>query len=218
MSSKKRTLQVGVSDESPFIVCSVQSTLATEFIQHEIISCPADTSELLIHLKKESPDILITDFSFNLDRSDINGVKKIEEITKYHPDIRIIVLTSQTNQAVLKKVLQTPIKAIISKRDDNRELTRAFRWIGAENAGIYYSYQMKELSRNSLAGQENSLLSPTEVEVIRLFSLGYSLIDIAKARKRSVSTVATQKYNAMRKLHLQTNTDLIKYVFAQGLI
>ncbi|MCX2202695.1 LuxR C-terminal-related transcriptional regulator [Pantoea agglomerans] len=48
--------------------------------------------------------------------------------------------------------------------------------------------------------------------------MGYSLMEIAKARKRSISTVATQKYNAMRKLQLQSNTDLIKYVFAQQLI
>ncbi|WP_371245278.1 response regulator [Pantoea sp. KPR_PJ] len=218
MLEKRRTLRVGVSDESPFIECSVQSTLATEFTRHEIVSFPAEPDELIFSLKKEKPDILITDFNFSLEHSGLNGVKKIEEILKQVPDINIIILTAQTNQAVLKKLMQIPVKAVISKRDDRRELIKAFRWICTNNSGTYYSEQMKPLAQDSFSGEIISLLSPAEIEVIRLFALGYSLVDIAKARKRSVSTVATQKYNAMRKLQLQSNTDLIKYVFAQELI
>nr|WP_306278208.1 MULTISPECIES: LuxR C-terminal-related transcriptional regulator [unclassified Pantoea] len=77
---------------------------------------------------------------------------------------------------------------------------------------------MKDLAQSASDEPAQTLLSPAEVEVIRLFAIGYSLMEISKARKRSISTVATQKYNAMRKLQLQSNTDLIKYVFAQQLI
>lgn len=218
MPQKRRTLRVGVSDESPFIVCSVKSTLAAELTQHEIRAYPVDTEKLLVRLKEESQDILITDFNFSFERNDLNGVNKIAEIHRQLPELKIIVLTAQTNPAILKKLMQIPVNAIVSKRDDRRELVKAFRWICAASTGIFYSEQMKNLSHDALAGPVKDLLSPSEIEVIRLFAMGYSLMDIARARKRSVSTVATQKYNAMRKLQLQSNTDLIKYVFAQELI
>jgi len=218
MPLKKRTLGIGVSDESPFIVYSIQSILAAEFNHQEICAYPVDEENLLIRLKEKKPDILITDFSFSFERNDLNGVKKIEEIHNQMPEVKIIVFTAQTNQAILKRVLQIPVNAIVSKRDDRRELVQAFHWVCSANSGIYYSEQLKHLARDNLSGPVKSLLSPSEVEVIRLFAMGYNLMEIAKLRKRSVSTVATQKYNAMRKLQLHSNTDLIKYVFAQELI
>ena len=68
------------------------------------------------------------------------------------------------------------------------------------------------------ASIEKETLTSSELEVIRLFAMGYSLTEIAQNRKRSVSTVATQKYNAMRKLLLSSNTDLIKYVYSQNML
>jgi len=218
MPQIKRTLGIGVSDESPFIVYSIQSILTAEFNHQEICAYPVDAENLLIKLKEKKPDILITDFSFSFERNDLNGVKKIEEIHNQMPDLKIIVFTAQNSQAILKRVLQIPVNAIVSKRDDRRELVQAFHWVCSANAGIYYSEQLKNLARDNLSGPVKSLLSPSEVEVIRLFAMGYNLMEIATLRKRSVSTVATQKYNAMRKLQLHSNTDLIKYVFAQELI
>lgn len=218
MPQRKRTIGIGVSDESPFIVYSIQSILATEFVHQEFCTYPVDAENLLLRLKEDTPDILITDFNFSFERNDLNGVKKIEEIHKQLPELKIIVFTAQTSHAILKRVLQIPVNAIVSKRDDRRELVQAFHWICSRNQGVYYSEQMKHLAQDRLNGQAKSLLSPSEVEVIRLFAMGYNLMDIAKLRKRSVSTVATQKYNAMRKLQLHSNTDLLKYVFAQELL
>lgn len=218
MPLKKRTLGIGVSDESPFIVYSIQSILAAEFNHQEICAYPVNAENLLIRLKEKKPDILITDFSFSFERNDLNGVKKIEEIHSQMPDMKIIVFTAQNSQPILKRVLQIPVNAIVSKRDDPRELVQAFHWICCENSEIYYSEQLKYLARDTLTGPVKSLLSPSELEVIRLFAMGYNLMEIARLRKRSVSTVATQKYNAMRKLQLHSNADLIKYVFAQELI
>lgn len=218
LSPKKNTLRIGVSDESPFIVYSVQSILSTEFVQHDIKAYPVDKEDLLSHLRKERPDILITDFSFSFERYDLNGVRKIEEIHKQLPELNIIIFTAQNSRAILNKVLQIPVMGIVSKRDDRRQLVEAFRWICSANKGVYYSEKMKYLALDTHASTTNCLLSPSENEIIRLFAMGYSLMDIARMRKRSVSTIATQKYNAMRKLQLQSNTDLIKYVFAQELI
>ena len=218
MPDKKRIFRVGVSDDSPFIVHSVQLTLAAEFERYKIISYPARVDALFTKLKSDPPDILITDFNFNLDSNDLNGVRKIEELQKIAPEMNVVVLTFQNTQAILKKIIQIPIAAIISKRDDRKDLVKAFRWMSQNTPGTFYSEHMKVLTADISSVAKSMLLSPSEIEVVRLFAMGYSLMNIAKARKRSVSTVATQKYNAMRKLHLKSNTDLIKYVFAQELI
>lgn len=217
-SKEKNKLRLGVSDESPFIFYSIQNILVKAFSELDIISYPVEADLLLSVIREDMPDILITDFSFNFERNDVNGVKKIEQIHKKNPDLKTIIFTAQNSQAILKSILQIPVNAIVHKRDDIRDLVKAFNWVCSSNTGIYYSEQMKNLMLSAPADPAQTLLSPSEVEVIRLFAIGYSLMEIAKARKRSISTVATQKYNAMRKLQLHSNTDLIKYVFAQELI
>ncbi|MFP3507618.1 LuxR C-terminal-related transcriptional regulator, partial [Burkholderia sp. SIMBA_062] len=59
-------------------------------------------------------------------------------------------------------------------------------------------------------------LSPRELEVVRLFALGLNVTEISKRLNRSVTTVATQKRAAMRKLHLDSNADLIRYASEHG--
>jgi two-component system capsular synthesis response regulator RcsB len=61
-------------------------------------------------------------------------------------------------------------------------------------------------------------LSARELEVVRLYASGMSLTEIAQQEKRSITTVATQKISAMRKLKIATNTDLIKYAYDVGLV
>ena len=64
--------------------------------------------------------------------------------------------------------------------------------------------------------QRDQPLSPRELDVVRLFALGLSVTEISKRLNRSVTTVATQKRAAMRKLHLESNADLIRYASEHG--
>lgn len=217
MPQKRNKFRIGISDESPFIVYSIQTTLTAELTRPTISPYPVDGEKLLVQLNDNPPDVLITDLNITPGNLYLNGIRKIEEIRKQLPKMDIIIFTDQTNQALLNKVIRIPVNGIVSKRDKRYQLVEAFRWISGANKGIFYSEQMKKLSSERLTFDRNNILTPSEMEIIRLFSLGYSLINIAKFRKRSVSTVATQKYNAMRKLHLSSNTDLIKYVLTQEL-
>lgn len=218
MSQSRKRLRVGLSDESPFIIYTLQSILSAEFNHLEIYTYPPDTKNLLLRLREDTPDILITDSFFSFDRNDLNGVSKLEEIHKQSSDLKILVFTASRSLNFLKRVLQVPVSAVVSKRDDIQDLVKAVHWISSFHTSVYYSETMKDLAHLASYQPTQNLLSPSEMEVIRLFAMGHSLMEIAKVRSRSISTVATQKYNAMRKLHLSTNTELIKYVFAHELI
>lgn len=218
MSQSRKRLRVGLSDESPFIIYTLRSILSAEFDDLEIYTYPPDIKNLLLRLKEDTPDLLITDSFFTSDCNDLNGVSKPEEIHKQSPDLRMLVFTTSRSLSFMKRVLQLPVSAVVSKRDDIHDLVNAVHWISAAHSGVYYSETMKSLAHLASTQPAQNVLSPSEMEVIRLFAMGHSLMEIAKVRSRSISTVSTQKYNAMRKLHLSTNTELIKYVFAHELI
>lgn len=217
-SQGKSGLRVGIYDESPFILYSIQAILIKEHSDLDINIYAIEAKDLQSDLSDHIPDILITDFSFSFERNNLNSVRKLGQLQKNNPDLKIIIFTAQKSQAILKGVLQLPVSAIVHKCDDIRDLVKAFDWVCSSKSETYYSEQMRSLLLPAPAEPVKTILTPSEIEVIRLYASGYSLMEIAKSRKRSISTVATQKYNAMRKLQLQSNTDLIKYVFAKELI
>ena len=60
-------------------------------------------------------------------------------------------------------------------------------------------------------------LSPRELEVIRLFTGGMSVGEIARQLQRSAKTVSTQKISAMRKLGVDSDQALIEYCLQASL-
>jgi two-component system capsular synthesis response regulator RcsB len=60
-------------------------------------------------------------------------------------------------------------------------------------------------------------LTTRESEVIRLFVAGHSVNEIAAQLKRSKQTISSQKANAMRKLGVENDTELIKYSIGAAL-
>jgi len=85
--------------------------------------------------------------------------------------------------------------------------------------GYFFSSSCSHVKNYLVKGKEKgSPLTPKELEVIRLFSSGYTLSEIAVRQNRTISTISTQKYNAMRRLGVSSNIELIRYAYAKGLI
>jgi two-component system capsular synthesis response regulator RcsB len=61
-------------------------------------------------------------------------------------------------------------------------------------------------------------LTPRELEVVRLFATGHRLSEVAEKLNRSPGTVGTHKFNAMQKLGVSNNAELIRYAYERGLI
>ena len=57
--------------------------------------------------------------------------------------------------------------------------------------------------------RENSFLSPTENMILRYMTYGYSLMEIAQRLGRNIKTIRAHKFNAMTKLGVNSDADLL---------
>lgn len=217
MNDYKLRYRIALSDESPFITRATKGFLLSNFPGCNILTYPLDGKLLLQGIRKNPVDFLITDFSSNHEDVTLDGIERIKEINRCAPDVKIIILTSHKNESILLNILKYRVWALVSKSDECEELINALYYKDSKIKGAYLSARMKVILSNPDVGHKGVLTS-SEVEVIRQIALGYSLTDIAKSRKRSVSTISTQKYNAMRKLLLTSTTDLIKYAYVERMI
>jgi two-component system, NarL family, captular synthesis response regulator RcsB len=62
------------------------------------------------------------------------------------------------------------------------------------------------------------LLSPREIEVVRLFVSGMTIKEIAERLSRSIKTVSSHKTAALRKLGLARASQLFQYAQSTGLM
>ena len=217
MHSQQTKVRVAISDDSPFITDSIRHILKRDLADLSVEIYPSQNQALLDKLQAEPVDLLITDFNLTFDNS-LGGIQKIQSICRKAAEAKVIILTSQQTVAILADLLKQPVRAVVSKTDERAEMIRALHHAISAHHGVYLSEKMRDLLGKVPLNSEKDALTCSELEVIRLFAMGYSLTDIAQKRKRSVSTVATQKYNAMRKLYLSSNTDLIKYVYSQNML
>ena len=65
---------------------------------------------------------------------------------------------------------------------------------------------------------EPTLLSEREIEIIRLIANGYTTRQIADTLFRSFHTITTHKKNIMKKLGINSTSELLVYAMNTGLI
>jgi len=208
---------ITISDDYPHILYSLK-TLFSCSGKFKVIHETTCGKALLSDLKKQQTDIVITDFSLGTDHSTIDGFTKLRALNERFPEVKIVLLTAQKNTAILKRSCDYGVRAIVSKHDPVEEILLSCHHV-INKSGCYFSSSFRYLNFPFMKTRERTnMLTLKELEVIRLFSQGYSLADIAKRQNRTISTVSTQKNNAMRRLGVTSNIELIHYAYAQGLI
>lgn len=61
------------------------------------------------------------------------------------------------------------------------------------------------------------MLSPREIEVVRLYTGGMSVSEVAQHLNRSIKTISTHKHSAMEKLGIRSDAELYQYAVQNGL-
>lgn len=207
---------ISISSENAYILDSLEKTFsaAAEF---QVVNVTNSGDVLMKCLQLRQPDIIIADFSVNTVDRNLTGFTNLTILRKKYPDIKVIVLTSLKNAGIFKMLLEHGAMAVISKNDPVKETEKACFTV-MEQKKIYLSPGIQTILDNSDNSPKSSMLTAKELEVVRLFASGYTLSQIADRQNRTISTVSTQKWSAMRRLGITTNSELIRYAFSQGII
>lgn len=212
-----KTSTISISDDHPHILHSLKQ-LFSSVEGFNIVSESTNGKDLLTSLLQHPTDLAITDFALSTHHASIEGVAKLRLLKEKVPNVRLILLTSQNHPAILMKAFDYGVRAIVSKSDPVEEILRACQGV-MQQGGRYLSPTISLLKNEyDSESSKDSALTPKEFEVVRLFSSGCSLAQIAARQNRTISTISTQKYNAMRRLGITSNTELIRYAYSLGII
>ena len=167
---------------------------------------------------KLKPGLLFLDL--NMPR--LHGLEVLKQVRASSPHTRVVVLSMHNDEPYVIEALRAGAAAYLLKGSESEEIGAALKEVLAGRR--YLSAPLSEWAINALATRTPdasdplATLSPREREVLQLAAEGLGNPEIAEKLFISPRTAETHRTNLMRKLGLQTQTDLVRFAIRKGLI
>jgi len=173
----------------------------------------ADTAERAVLLARRlQPDLIVLDLL--LPRK--SGDEVIPELTEVAPQSRVLVVSSQAAPSSVRRALSAGAAGYLPKRSSDRDLVAAIQLVA--NGGGYVDPELGAQLVNPDSPGALEPLSERERDVLYLLALGYTNQEIGEKLFISVRTVDTHRAHIMRKVQLQTRSELAMFALANGVI
>lgn len=182
----------------------------------EVVGEAADGREALARVAELRPDVVLMDLVL----PGLDGIRATEEICRRHPGVRVLVLTSFSEQERVVPALQAGAVGYLLKDVGPDDLARAIRDACAGRVRLHPEAARQLVARVADpggGGQPVEELTPREREVLRLIARGRSNKEIAAELGIAEKTVKTHVSNILGKLGLQDRTQAAVYAVRQGL-
>jgi two-component system, NarL family, captular synthesis response regulator RcsB len=211
-------IKVIIADDHPVILFGAAQALL-KFPEIEVIGQARQSTELIQLLQKSPCDVVVSDLAMPGGQYG-DGMPSLGYIGRQFPTVRIVVLTMLENPALLKRLREVGVTAVINKSDDLSHIGLAIVHVmrGQEYIGPSVRLALDSMGLSASGQQRDVVLSKRELEVVRLFVSGMTITEIAAQLKRSIKTISTQKNTAMRKLGIERDSELFQYAQSNGLL
>ncbi len=181
----------------------------------EVVGEATHERELLDGVQRVTPDVVIMDISF--------GAQLIPHILKQGPGVRLLVISSYSDEAYVQETLRLGAIGYVLKESGTDELVHAVREV-YEGRRFLSKTLSEHVLDNFVQGVRDNpddilaSLTNREREVFVLAAQGLRNQEIADQLFISARTAETHRTNIMRKLSLRTQSDLVRFALRRGII
>ncbi|GMQ87302.1 MAG: UvrY/SirA/GacA family response regulator transcription factor [Gammaproteobacteria bacterium] len=162
------------------------------------------------------PDVVLMDVQI----PGIGGLEATRRILRRDPDIRILVVTPQTDEPFPAQLLDAGASGYLTKNCSIEEITdavqavsRGERYISADIA--------RQMALSMLPGKEQSpfdRLSQRELQVMLMVAQGQNVHEISEHLCLSSKTVSTYRYRLFEKLGVDNDVALTRLAIRYGIV
>ena len=200
-----------------------QGVCALIAAQPEWIVCgEARTGRDAIRLAVElTPDVVVMDLLM----PDLNGVDAARQIKKLLPATEILVLSGHEETELIQTVFDAGIRAYIFKSQARAHLVPAITaliahkpYLTSKVSEVLFRRFEQQAAGHEKEGRTEAALTAREREIVQLLAEGRSNKEVASALAISIKTVETHRASIMRKLNLDSLSDLVRFAIRSKII
>ncbi len=183
----------------------------------QVIAEAGNLAELRQALELHTPDLLIVDYH----QPGAFSLQGLGEVLQAYPQLKTLVVSDDDNRSAIFKVLEAGVHSFLTKSCDAQEILDAVR-ATLKGDKFFCTKILNALLEKSLGKDNHScapgVLSPREAEIVQLVARGFVAKKIADMLHISPHTVYTHRKHIMKKLQLQTSSELVRYALRHGML
>jgi DNA-binding NarL/FixJ family response regulator len=175
----------------------------------ELVAQATNGREALDSFRQHRPDITLMD----LQMPEMSGIDAMSTIRSEFPDARIIVLTTHTGDSLVSRAMKAGARAYLLKSAVRKELLDTVRAVHVGQKRV-----SPELAAEIAEHAADSVLTPREVEVLRLVAGGNANKEVAARLSLTEETVKAHVRNILGKLGANDRTHAVAIAVKRGII
>jgi DNA-binding NarL/FixJ family response regulator len=173
-----------------------------------------DKADLVAQLKEHENAVVLLDYTL-FDFADEDQLLIIAE--RFSLSDWILISDELTPQFIRRVVYSSHQFSVVFKDGPLSEIREALNAVNRHNR--YLSQRALETIITQQQEEEApSILTTTEMEIVKAIAQGKTTKEIASERFSSVHTITTHRKNIFRKLGINTAHEVVKYALRAGLV
>jgi DNA-binding NarL/FixJ family response regulator len=184
----------------------------------EVVAEAEDGAEAVEKALKEDVHLVILDVS--MPRK--TGIQAAAELHKRKPELRVLVLSMHDSEQFLFEALKAGASGYVLKSGADTDIVDAVRAAMRGDSYLYPSavttLVRDYVERGGRGEEQFDVLTPRELEVLKLIAEAHTSKEIAKMLWISIKTVERHRQNILDKLGMRDRVELTRYAIRRGLI
>lgn len=177
----------------------------------------AKREDLFTLLRNKRPQVLIFDYN----KPDSFDNKDLRQIRAISPYTGILIISADDDKQSIYSVLENGINSFLTKECDEEEIIQAIQ-ATAKGEKYFCSKVLDVLLQKSFGENSEQCtaipLTLREIEIVRLVAQGMTAKEISNAINISTHTIYTHRKNIMKKLQLNTTSELVLFAVRNGIV
>ena len=184
----------------------------------EVVAEAEDGREAVDKALKEDVHLAILDVSMPR----MTGIQAAAELQKRKPELKTLMLSMHDSEQFLFEALKAGASGYVLKSGADTDIVDAVRAAMRGDSYLYPSavttLVRDYVERGGRGEEQFDVLTPRELEVLKLIAEAYTNKQIADALYISVKTVERHRQNILDKLGMRDRVELTRYAIRRGLI
>jgi DNA-binding NarL/FixJ family response regulator len=184
----------------------------------EVVAEAGNGSEAIDRALENDVDLAVLDVSMPR----LTGIQAARELSRRRPGLRLLMLSVHDNEQYFFEALKAGASGYVLKSAADRDLVEACR-ATMRGEPFVYPAAVTALIRDRLENavdedEPRDVLTPRELEVLKLIAEAHSSKEIAQMLVISIKTVERHRANILEKLGMRDRVELTRYAIRRGLV
>ena len=212
-----KRIRLVLADDHPIVLDGLEQLFSTE-PDLEVVARATSAEGALRALEEFRPDVLVLDLAM----PGLDGMWVMEQAFERKMPSRVVLLTAHLDEQKLLEAVRLNVAGVVLKEMAPRLLVECVRKVHAGEKWLEKHSVARAMDRMVKRESElqrlSRLLTPRELEIVRLAAEGLRNREIAERLTITEGTVKIHLHNIYEKLGVTGRPQLILYATREGLI